>query len=218
MGCAVRGREFPAMMTVRASGVSKQFNRRNIFRDVSFDVQPGEVFGITGRNGSGKSTLLKIVAGVLSPSAGKVEYTLEGKAVDPEQVYRHIGFASPYLTLFEEFSARENIELFARIRSLRIDRTRTLALLERVGLPTDRDDPIRSYSSGMKQRMKLIFAILHEPPVLLLDEPVSNLDTDGMDIVYSVVEEHRRRGPVIIATNDASDIARCDRTCHVGPA
>jgi heme exporter protein A len=203
-------------MRISVAAVSKQFNRRNIFRDLSFEVQPGEVFGITGRNGSGKSTLLKIIAGVLSPSAGSVVYTRDGVAVDPERVYRHIGFAAPYLTLFEEFSASENIEIFARIRSIPVDRARVRTLLDRVGLPADREDPIRAFSSGMKQRMKLIFAILHEPPVLLLDEPVSNLDAEGMETVYSIIDEHRRGGTVIVATNDASDIARCDRTVHVG--
>ena len=200
---------------INLTNISKQFNRRNIFRDVSFDVQPGEVFGITGRNGSGKSTLLKIVAGLLSPSTGTVRYSRDAAAIESESLYRHIGFAAPYLALFDEFSAEENIDIFARIRSIPIDRARILSLLDRVGLPTDRTDPIRAFSSGMKQRMKLIFAILHEPAVLLLDEPVSNLDTEGMHIVYSIIAEFKQSGTVIVATNDASDIQQCDRTYHI---
>ena len=203
-------------MRIAVSSIARQFNRRSIFRDVTFEVQQGEVFGITGRNGSGKSTLLKIIAGLLRPSSGSVTMSLNGAGIDPEHIYRHIGYAAPYLTLFEEFSARENIEMFARIRSIPCDRKKTVALLERVGLPTDRDDPIRAFSSGMLQRMKLIFAILHDPAVLLLDEPVSNLDAEGMEMVYAIVSGHREHGTVVIATNDASDIARCDRTYHIG--
>ena len=202
-------------MQVTAEGVSKKFNRRSIFREVSFTVETGEVFGITGRNGSGKSTLLRIIGGLMTPSAGTLTYRADGGEVDPEYLHRQIGYVAPYLTLYEEFNAEENIALYARIRGIPFDRGRILALLERVGLPTDRKDPIRSFSSGMKQRMKLIFGILHQPPLLLLDEPISNLDSSGMEIVYEIVREFRTRGTVIIATNDASDIAQCDRTLQV---
>ncbi|MDT8322899.1 MAG: ABC transporter ATP-binding protein [Bacteroidota bacterium] len=202
-------------MQVTAEGVSKKFNRRPVFHQVSFTVEPGEVFGITGRNGSGKSTLLRILGGLMTPSAGKLLYHMNGSALDPELLYRHIGYVAPYLTLYEEFNAEENIALYARIRGLPLTRKEILAFLARVGLPTDRRDPIRSFSSGMKQRMKLLFGILHQPPLLLLDEPISNLDSSGMEIVYDIVREFRTRGTVIIATNDAEDIAQCDRTLTV---
>jgi heme exporter protein A len=202
-------------MQLTADGIAKKFNRRSVFREVSFAVEPGEVFGITGRNGSGKSTLLRILGGLMTPSAGSLVYRLNGDDLDPELLYRHIGYVAPYLTLYEEFNAEENIAFYARIRGLSVSRSDILALLERVGLPTDRRDPIRSFSSGMKQRMKLIFGILHQPPLLLLDEPISNLDSSGMEIVYDIVHEFRGHGTVIIATNDAEDIARCDRTLTV---
>lgn len=202
-------------MQLTAEGIGKKFNRRPVFREVSFAVEPGEVFGITGRNGSGKSTLLRILGGLMTPSAGTLTYRMNGEDLDPELLYRHLGYVAPYLTLYEEFSAEENIALYARIRGLSISRAETLALLERVDLPTDRRDPIRAFSSGMKQRMKLIFGILHRPPLLLLDEPISNLDSSGMEIVYDIVREFRGHGSVIIATNDAEDIAQCDRTLTV---
>ncbi|MCB2204977.1 ABC transporter ATP-binding protein [bacterium] len=202
-------------MQVIAEGISKKFNQRSIFREVSFSVEPGEVFGITGRNGSGKSTLLRIIAGLMTPSAGTLVYRAGGADVDIEQLHTQIGFVAPYLTLYEEFNAVENIMMYARIRGIAFTSADALALLERVGLPTDRKDPIRSYSSGMKQRMKLIFGILHRPPLLLLDEPISNLDTSGMEMVYDIVREFRQHGTVIIATNDDEDIAQCDRTLMV---
>ena len=202
-------------MRITADGIAKKFNRRSVFREVSFTVEPGEVFGITGRNGSGKSTLLRILGGLLTPSAGTLRYHMNGAECDTEKLYREIGYVAPYLTLYEEFNAEENIALYARIRGLSFSSSEILGLLERVGLPTDRKDPIRSFSSGMKQRMKLIFGILHQPPLLLLDEPISNLDSSGMDVVYEIVREFRSRGTVIIATNDASDITQCDRTLQV---
>lgn len=205
-------------MRVVAGHVSKKFNRRSVFRDISFTVEKGEVFGITGRNGSGKSTLLRIIGGLLTPSGGAMHYVHDGHPVAPERLYQYIGYVAPYLTLYEEFSAGENIALYARLRGLRHDTHDAHRLLERVGLPTDRNDAIRSYSSGMKQRMRLVFAILHEPPLLLLDEPVSNLDSEGVDIVYSLLGEFRTRGTVILATNDASDIAQCDRCISVEAA
>lgn len=205
-------------MQVVAENISKKFNRRAVFKDISFTVNAGEVFGITGRNGSGKSTLLRIVGGLLTPSGGSMHYSSGGADLPHEKLYPYIGYVAPYLTLYEEFSAEENIALYARIRGLKQGANDTQALLERVGLPTDRKDPIRAYSSGMKQRMRLVFAILHNPPLLLLDEPISNLDAQGMATVYEIVADFRQRGTVIIATNDAADIAQCDRSISVEAA
>ena len=205
-------------MRVSVNAVTKRFNRNAVFADLSFDVEPGQVFGIVGRNGSGKSTLLRILGGLLSPSSGGVGYAMNGAAVDHERLYRHIGYAAPYLVLYEEFNAVENIQLYARIRGTAMPARDAAALLERVGLPTDRKDPIRAFSSGMKQRMKLLFAIMHRPALLLLDEPISNLDADGRRVVYDIVQEFRRSGTVIIATNDDEDIARCDATISVEAA
>ncbi|MFZ1728843.1 MAG: ABC transporter ATP-binding protein [Bacteroidota bacterium] len=205
-------------MKVVAEQISKKFNRRSIFKDVSFTVEPGEVFGITGRNGSGKSTLLRIVGGLLSPSGGSMHFSNGDTDVSLEDLHRHIGYVAPYLTLYEEFSAEENIALYSRIRGLKYSASDAQELLERVGLPVDRKDPIRAFSSGMKQRMRLVFAILHKPPLLLLDEPISNLDAQGMATVYALVAEFRARGTVIIATNDAEDIAQCDRSISVEAA
>lgn len=202
-------------MRIEIRNVGKRFNRRPVFEAVSFDVGPGDVVGITGKNGAGKSTLLRIIGGVLSPTTGTVTYIENGTAIPPERLHSRIGYVAPYLTLYEEFSAEENLRLYARIRGHALDRSHARELIARVGLPVDRRDPIHSFSSGMKQRMKLLFATVHEPPVLLLDEPVSNLDADGMDVVYRIVEAQRVRGCVVIATNDASDIAHCDRTVDI---
>jgi heme exporter protein A len=206
------GRRDGVRLSIAVDGVTRRFNGREIFRPATFTVRAGEVVGITGRNGAGKSTLLKIMAGVLGPSRGRVAYEIDGRAVDGDRLRDAIGFAAPYLALFEEFSAEENLRIAARIRGIRLGSGDAAAMLERVGLPPARRDPIRAYSSGMKQRVKLCFATLHEPPVLLLDEPATNLDADGIADVAAIVEAQRARGCTVIATNDEADIARCDRT------
>lgn len=204
------------MTTLHVEGVSKQFNRRPIFRDVTFSSSDGSVLGITGRNGSGKSTLLKIIAGLLTPTSGKVVWTMDGKRVDGDSLHEYVGYAAPYLNLFEEFSAHENLKHFASIRGMTLTKNEMDALLLRVDLPLDRSDPIRSYSSGMKQRLKLVFAIMHDPAILMLDEPTSNLDVEGDAIVWSIIEEWGRNRIVLLASNEQSELAYCTTAYQVG--
>jgi heme exporter protein A len=182
-------------ITLEAAGLCMTFNRRAIFRDVAFRVAAGQTMLVTGRNGSGKSTLVKIIAGVLTPSKGTI--TRRGAG---------LGLVSPYLQLFDEFSARENLALGAGLRGEHYDAARGDELLSFVGLNPDRPDPIRTYSSGMKQRVKYAFAMLNAPGTLILDEPMSNLDHDGTDMVRRVMAAQREKGILIIATNDLTDV------------
>lgn len=189
-----------------ATDLRKTFNRRVIFDGVSITLDPGQTLLITGRNGSGKSTLVKILAGVLSPSKGSVS-----GAGSP-------GLVSPYLQLYDEFSAAENLQLAMSLRGLPYDRERGEDLLRRVGLAARKDDPVRTYSSGMKQRAKYAFALMHRPVVLLLDEPMSNLDADGIAIVRSIMTDHREGGILVVATNDLTDIDRYDERIDLNAA
>jgi heme exporter protein A len=117
---------------------------------------------------------------------------------------------SPYLQMYDEFSAAENLKFAMAIRGMRLDRDYADDLLKRVALYQRRDDPVRTYSSGMKQRVKYAFAMIHRPPVLILDEPMSNLDADGITIVRAIMAEHRNAGILIVATNDLTDIEGYD--------
>jgi len=189
-----------------ARDLRKTFNRRVIFDGVSVTLDPGQTLLITGRNGSGKSTLVKILAGVLSPSGGSVS-----ESGSP-------GLVSPYLQLYDEFSAVENLRLAMSLRGLPYDRVRGDDLLRRVGLAARKDDPVRTYSSGMKQRAKYAFALMHRPVVLLLDEPMSNLDADGISLVRSIMAEHREAGILVVATNDLTDIDRYDERIDLNGA
>ncbi len=203
-------------LVVQASDISKVFNRRRIFSDISFTISSPGSIAITGKNGSGKSTLAKIIAGVLTPTSGTVSYQLEGRMLTEDESKTHIGFVSPYLNLYDEFSATENLFLLLRIRGYRDASARTIdELLKRFNLWDRREDAVRGYSTGMKQRLKYVFALMHSPHVLILDEPTTNLDDDGIKVVEEVVKEQRQSSLLIVATNDSAEVAWCERVVRL---
>ncbi|MAT39581.1 MAG: ABC transporter ATP-binding protein [Ectothiorhodospiraceae bacterium] len=198
------------MTGITVKDITQRFNRRTVLKDVNFTAEQGKVFGITGKNGSGKSTLVKIISGIISPTKGSIAFTRNGEDIPSEKRHEHIGLVGPYLTLYEEFSALENLRFFHSIRGLKYDEQQSNELLARLDLPTDRSDPIAAYSSGMMQRMRFAFALLHDPAFLFLDEPTSNLDTDGKNKVHGIVRELSAERCIIIATNDYEDFVLCD--------
>lgn len=198
-----------------AKNLRKVFNRRLVFNNLNFELNEGQSLIITGKNGSGKSTLIKILSGYLTESSGKVEYQIAGKMIDRENFYRIVGLVSPYLVLYEEFSAFENLQLISKIRGLKISEEKIKDVLNFVGLFDRRDDLVRTYSSGMKQRIKYASAILHSPSVLLLDEPTSNLDLDGKEIVEKIVDEYRKDKILIVATNESQDFKFGDQIINL---
>ena len=191
--------------------IAKTFNRRKIFSEISFSLNETSSLAIIGKNGSGKSTLLKILAGVLSPSGGEMEMKIEGKLIKHENYFAQIGLVSPYLQLYDEFSGLENLNIFSRVRGIDLPDEYLDELLLRLNIWERRFDFVRTYSSGMKQRLKYAFALLHKPPILLLDEPTSNLDTEGVATVYEIMEEQKSNGILIVATNDHEDIRKCEQ-------
>jgi heme exporter protein A len=196
-------------LTLTGKDLKKLFNWRVIFRGINFEVSAGQTLLVTGRNGSGKSTLVKIMSGVLTPNAGNV--TIEGAGLlKGESRADALGLVSPYLQMYDEFSARENLQFALAIRGRKEDAEWIDDLLRRVGLFVRRNDPVRTYSSGMKQRVKYAFALAHRPPVLILDEPMANLDSEGMSIVRDIMSLQRNEGILVVATNDLSDIDRYD--------
>lgn len=196
---------------VHAHNISKTFNRRKILQDISFSLTSPTSFAITGKNGAGKSTLAKIVAGLLSPTSGEMMYELDAQPLDEEARKDHIGFVSPYLNLYDEFSAMENLFLLLRMRVDNSTSESTLEeLLKRFNLWNRRDDAVRGYSTGMKQRLKYVFALSHSPRVLILDEPTTNLDDDGIKVVEEVVKEQKSSSLLVVATNDSAEAGWCE--------
>jgi heme exporter protein A len=204
------------MPTLRAENVGQRFGRLLLFRRLSFELDGGTSLAVTGANGSGKSTLLRILAGVLTPKAGTVTLEVEGEAVPVERRPLQTGLVAPYLNVYDELTARETLAFLARARRLSGADARIDAALDRVGLAGRADDPVGTYSSGMRQRVKYAAALLPEPPLLLLDEPSANLDAAGIDMVESVVRHQLDAGRlVVVATNRPDEAARCDRSLRI---
>jgi len=182
----------------------KVFNHRVILEGVSFVIRERQVLLITGRNGAGKSTLLKLLAHILTPTQGSIQLSASSREDPSWQTY--LGFVSPYLTLYEEFTARENLELALTLRGIARDAARADRLLQRFSLGTYAHTPVRWYSTGMKQRLKYAFALMHRPPLLLLDEPMTNLDHEGTALVRELMAEQQQEGLLVVATNEPNDI------------
>lgn len=195
--------------SLQVNSVKKNFGRRLIFENLNFQLTGSTIFGITGANGSGKSTLVKILAGINSPSDGKVIHTYNGKEIIPEKLHNFIGFVSPYLVLYDEFSLWENLSFFARIRDITLNKEKVNYLLEKFLLFNRKDDLVKTYSSGMKQRLKFIFALMHSPQIIILDEPTSNLDDEGKESVYQLIEIEGKENIVVIASNEEKDLRFC---------
>ncbi len=203
-------------VSLSAQAVTQRFGPNKIFESLTFEVHKGQGLVVTGPNGSGKTTLLRILSGLLRPTKGEVRLNVGGKAISPEERLRHIGFITPELALYEELTALENLEFFAQVRRLRRKQEDHLALLERMGLKGRENDFVGAFSSGMKQRLKLAFAIQHEPMFLLLDEPGSSLDEDGRTIVKGIVSDQKARGALVVATNDERELSYGEEKLALG--
>ncbi len=204
-------------LTISAQGISRDFNRRSVFKGISFSLTSPASMAVTGRNGAGKSTLVKIIAGVLNPTGGALSYSVDGKSITVDELKHHIGFVSPYLNLYDEFTAWENLEILSRIRLVSgFDDRRARQLLESLALWERRDDSVGTFSSGMKQRLKYAFALLHQPALLILDEPSANLDADGIAVIKRTIADQKLSRMLIVATNDTEEAAWCEQEIRIG--
>ncbi len=193
-------------VTVRMEAISRSFGGRAALKAVSATASAGRLLVVAGPNGSGKSTLLKIAAGLIRPTTGKVTYDDGTGALPPAAFSPRIGFLSPELMLYEELSPLENLNFFGRLRGLKDAEAASEALLKNVGLIDRADDPLSSFSSGMRQRVKYCFALMGEPDVLLLDEPTANLDEPGRQMVYSLILSLKPTRTIIMATNEREEV------------
>lgn len=190
--------------------VAKRYDARVVFRSMSGEAGPGEVLLVTGPNGSGKSTLLGILCGLVRPTRGEVRWTTGSGAspVERGDWRRLVGVVSPWTAVYEELTATENLRFFATLRGVDGATRRCRECLETVGLEPERTTPAGGFSTGMLQRLKIAQAMLHSPPVLLLDEPGSNLDPVGQDWLAGWVADRVAAGTtVVLATNDRDEMA-----------
>lgn len=185
----------------------KRFNREWIFRQVNLTFNAGTAYAVTGPNGSGKSTLLQALGGVLQLSEGRLNYKKES-ANFLETPYAFISFCAPYLEVIEELTLVEFLSFHQNFKPF-IAPLNVADVIDIVGLKSAAQKQIRNYSSGMKQRVKLAQAILSNTPILLLDEPCTNLDAAGIALYHSLIETYCKARLVIVCSNDEVEYQFC---------
>ena len=195
--------------TLRFEEIRRRFGRLTVLEGVSGSVADGQALLVTGANGSGKSTLLKCLAGLLAPDSGKIEYQEDGRVLDASERRRRVGYVAPDLTFYEELTVEENLAFFSRLR--RAEPGRGPQLLEQLGLAPDR--LVGACSSGMRQRLRWAWALLHRPRLLLLDEPFQNLDAAGERTTREILRDHLAGGMAVVANPSHLEIGRI--TAHL---
>ena len=193
-------------LRLELDNLSLSYGARRVLAGISLTLRGGETLVVSGPNGSGKSSLLRVLCGLQRPTGGSVEYRVGAAGYRPAEAPWLVGWVAPDLQLYRELTALENLQFFAQVRGLRRTRAELERLLEEVGLGGRGEDLLAAYSSGMAQRLRYAYALLHDPPVLLLDEPTVTLDERGMALVEDVVARQRERGITVIATNDPREL------------
>jgi ABC-type multidrug transport system ATPase subunit len=178
---------------IRARGLEKRYGDRRVLRGVEFELARGGCLLVTGPNGSGKTTLLRLCAGLATPTRGELTVGV---------ARTRIGFLAHEPLLYRELTALENLDLYGRLYRIPERRERIGMLLERFGLWDERHTRAGSYSRGMLQRLALCRTLLHEPDLLVLDEPFSSLDENGAALLDRELEERRNRAGFVVATHD----------------
>jgi ABC-type multidrug transport system ATPase subunit len=202
------------LITISLEDIGRRFNRDWIFKNISYTFNSGNSYAILGSNGSGKSTLLQILNGSLGPSKGKITYQLNGKVIPTEAIYEHLSLAAPYLELIEDFSLNEMIDFHFQFKPLLpgISKQDVIALLN---LNTNANKLIKYFSSGMKQRLKLALAFCSDTPILMLDEPTSNLDTQGIEWYRDLVQQFAANRLTIVCSNQLHEYDFCQHQLSI---
>jgi heme exporter protein A len=185
---------------IRVRGLKKSFGEHWALRGVDLDVAEGECLALIGPNGAGKTTLLRILSTLTRPSAGTVFVAGHGLATGAIEIRRRVGFLSHQPLLYEDLTARENLRFYGRMYDVLDLDKRIAALLQRVGLESSQQDLVRTFSRGMKQRLAIARALLHDPPVLLMDEPYTGLDQRAAATLDSVLQDAGATARTVVLT------------------
>ncbi|MEY2648107.1 MAG: hypothetical protein RL282_820 [Bacteroidota bacterium] len=202
-------------MTITVTEAGKRFNRDWIFRKTSLQLGAPQHYAITGHNGSGKSTLLQCIAGSMLLSEGKIHCNWQGQEIAAEKLHQYVSIAAPYLELIEEMTALEFLEYHSRFKPFKPG-YHAAHILESIGLSKSANKQIRYFSSGMKQRIKLAQAFYADTPLLLLDEPCTNLDQQGIELYKELIANLTQDRLVIIGSNDPIEYESCGETIRMG--
>ncbi len=205
------------MIGLTVTSLAKHFETKRVFADLSFTVT-SSVLGIAGPNGSGKTTLIKCIAGLLKPSSGTVEWTIDKEPVKKQSVKHSVGFVAPYVELYEELTVFENLQFVMDIRNKPLNGSSIGDILNRFDAGGFTDQYFGSLSTGQRQRIKLAAAMIHQPRILMLDEPGSNLDSGGKEAVKSMVDQYRNpQSMVLLASNLKEELDLCDQIIELNP-
>ena len=203
------------MLAIKVERLKKNFGERKVITSLNFEIRQGESVAITGPNGSGKTTLLKLLLSLLRPSSGKVTYFDNDRVLSREELRHRISFVAPYLSLYDQLSAEENLQFFTAVRGGNITGKEIDSLLLRVGLEGRGMDLVSDYSTGMKQRLKYAVALSNKPDFLMIDEPSSGLDDSGKAMMTALIEEQRAGSIIIIATNEKEEYSLASQQCRL---
>lgn len=202
-------------LQIQLENVSKKFASEWIFKNITATINPGDKLVILGGNGSGKSTLLQVISGYVLCNAGKVSYLSNNAALDTEELKDQLSLASPYLDLIEDYTLEEIINHCAIYKPF-LNNLITKEIIELSGLVHAKKKFIKNYSSGMKQRVRLTLAILADAPLLLLDEPVSNLDKEAIEWFKNLIKTYALHKTIIVCSNSIKEeFEFCDKELNV---
>ncbi len=201
-------------MLIELSDAGKKFNREWIFRAINYRFELGKKYALTGPNGSGKSTLLQVLAGSMNLSEGNIKWTIQDQLVDTDHVFQYLSIAAPYLELIEEMTAIEFLHFHSSFKPL-LNNISITEILQIIGLEKAAYKQIRYFSSGMKQRIKLAQAIFSNCPLLLLDEPCTNLDEHGYSLYHHLIDTYAQEKIIIVSSNDVNEYRFCTDKIYV---
>lgn len=200
-------------MNISLSNIGRRFNKEWIFKGIDYQFEHGQKYAVLGPNGSGKSTLLSVLLGSLTPSEGTMNY-FNSQEIGVESIYKHLSFAAPYIDLIEEFTLQETIDFHFQFKDY-VKGLNGLGLLRLLGLEKSQDKALKHFSSGMKQRTKLALACCTNSSILLLDEPTSNLDTQGIDWYLALIEEYGKDKMIIVGSNQEHEYGFCEGRLNI---
>ncbi len=198
------------MIKISAKNLAKKFQREWIFRNLNLTLNPNQVYTIIGPNGSGKSTLLKVLSGVMPSTKGQIFYEQDAQAISPDVIFRYLVIVAPYLELIEEFELQELVRFHTRFKTLQ-NQMSTSDFMQTIGLYHARRKLIKYFSSGMKQRLKLGLAFYSDTPIMMLDEPTSNLDQQAVAWYHTEIERNLGKRLIILCSNQPDEYRFCDQ-------
>ncbi len=190
-------------MEISLNQISKRFGYEWIFKNVNLELSSNNIYGLKGPNGSGKSTLMQVFSGHLSPSEGSIEYISNNKSIARENIYKHISFSGPYIDIINQFTLAEVLNFHFKFKQSLLESQN--AMIQMMQLEKSKNKQLAFYSSGMRQRVKLALSLFSDTPILLLDEPSTNLDQKGIIWYQEMLEKYSKNRLVLVASNEARD-------------